>query len=412
MTETTQPATAAEQKGAEGCPFARMPFDDTYHADPYATYALMHGEGKVHRIETPVGAPSWYVTGYEEVRQGLGDKRLVRNIKHASAAYRDNLAVPSAFLSNTLASEDPPNHTRLRKFMNRAFAIRRIRALRPRIEEITEQLIDAMGESGETDLVSALAAPLPITVIGDMLGVPEEDRGNFAYWSDTILSLDRAASKEAGDSMLAFLQGLIAKRRTEPGDDVVSEWITTRDDDGNELTEEELVGLGFMMLLGGYDTTVGMIGGAVMALLDNPERLAQLRDDPAKLPDAVEEFLRYYGTAHTSARRFAAEDFELGGTTIHAGDQVMLCMAAADRDPERFEDPDTLSFDRPDNHHVAFGYGPHYCPGSELARLEMSVALEAVLRRLPNLALKTPVKDIPWRRAYLIRIPTSIPVSY
>ncbi|SDY98336.1 Cytochrome P450 [Micromonospora pattaloongensis] len=401
------------------CPVAA--FDDTFFADPYRAYALMHQAGPVHSIVTPEGVPAWLVTGYPETRAALADRRLARNIKHAGSAYRA-MPLPAEFRSRTLATEDAPEHTRLREFMNRALAFKRVKGLRPRVEQITEQLIDAVVDKGEADLVTALAAPLPITIIGDLLGVPDEHRANFVHWSDAMLATIPVAdasgrdlaevAHEASGSMLRFLVRMVAEKRADPGDDVFSQWILARDDQGQSLDDHELIGLGFMVLLGGYDTTVGMIGGSILSLLEHPERMAELRAHPERLPAAVEEFLRYYGTAHTGVRRFATEDMEIGGVQIAAGDVVIVAMGAADRDPQRFPEPDELDFSRPENHHLAFGQGPHYCPGSELARMEMTVALRAVLDRLPNLRLAVPAEQLPWRRSYLIRILQSLPVTF
>ena len=315
------------------CPVHNMPFDEEFMKDPYRTYTRLHETGPVQRITTPEGYPAWLVTGFSEVREALGDRRLARHLRHAGEDYK-RVPLPTTFHSKMLATEDGVEHMRLRKFMNEAFAMKRVRALRPRVHELVDQLIDAMGESGETDFMTAFALPLPITVIGDMLGVPYEDRRNFRYWTDSALGINSEIVREAGVSMLTFLTRIVAEKRANPGDDVFSEWIAGVDDDGNGLDDQELIGLGFMVLLGGDDTTVGMIGGSVLALLDNPEKLAHLRQNPDRIPEAVEEFLRFYGTAHTGVRRFATEDSpSSSGVEIKKGDTVLASIGAADRDP-------------------------------------------------------------------------------
>jgi cytochrome P450 len=393
------------------CPVNHGVFDENYMNDPYATYARLHEAGTVHRVVTPEGFPAWLVTGFAETRDALADRRLARSIKHAGEDYLA-MALPDEFRTKTVATEDGDDHMRLRKFMNNAFAMKRVRAMRPRVVELTERFIDEMGESGEGDLMTALALPLPITITGDLMGVPDEDRTNFRHWSDSMLGINTEIVREAGVSMLTFLRELIAKKRVEPGDDVFSEWIHDTDAQGNHLDDHELIGQGFMVLLGGYDTTVGMIGGAMIALLSDREKLERLRAEPQIFPSAVEELLRLYGTAHTGVRRFATEDLSLGGADIKKGDVVLCSMGAADRDPRQFPDPDTVDFDRSTVSHIAFGQGPHYCPGSELGRMEISIAIEALLRRLPNLELTVPAASIAWRESYTIRVPKAIPIRY
>ncbi|KOU43038.1 hypothetical protein ADK53_07135 [Streptomyces sp. WM6373] len=396
---------------APQCPVAHEVFDQQYMRDPYGTYASLHEKGPVHRIMTPEGFPAWLVTGFEETRDALADRRLVRSIEHAGEDYR-TLPLPAEFSTKTVATEDGAEHMRLRKFMNKSFAIKRVRALRKRVVELTDGYIDAMGESGETDLMTAIALPLPITITGDIMGVPDEDRANFQYWTDSMLGINTEVVREAGATMLGFLKRLIDDKRTNPGDDIFSDWIAWTDDDGKHLDDHELIGLGFMVLLGGYDTTVGMIGGGMLALLNDRPKLERLRANPEQIPDAVEELLRLYGTAHTGVRRFATEDMTIGGVEIKKGDVVLCSMGAADRDPLRFENPDEVDLDRPNLTHIAFGQGPHYCPGSELGRMEIAIAIETLLRRLPNLELAAPADSVQWREAYLIRAPKAIPIRY
>jgi hypothetical protein len=387
------------------------PFDDQYLADPDATYTELHRRGPVHRIRTPEGTPAWLVTRYDDVRQMLGDPRLARNIRYASDIYRA-MPLPSEFSFESVATVDGAEHRRLRKFLNQAVSVSRFRAMRPRIEEITTGLIDAMGTSGRTDLITALAAPLPITVIADMLGVPPADRARFRSWTDGLLGLDAELASHAGAAMYAYLGGLIGRKRAEPTGDVLSEWVHGVDEEGRPLDDNDLLGLAFMALLGGYDTTVGTIASSVLILLGNPDLMARLRREPARLPDAVEEFLRFYGPVHTAVRRFTTEDVPVADQVIPAGETVLLSMGAAHRDPTHFPDPDRVDVGRGKVPHLAFGNGPHYCPGAEFGRTEVRVVLGQVLRRLPGLRLAVAPEQIAWRRAYQIRVPLALPVEY
>ncbi|MFB7172638.1 cytochrome P450 [Streptomyces sp. NPDC056254] len=400
------------QVSAARCPVGPLgtPFDAQFFADPYATYRQLHTEGPVHHIRTPDGVEAWLVTRFAEVRQGLGDHRLVRHVRHAKDTYH-RFPLPVEF-TKSLVREDPPEHTRLRRFMNMAFAPKRVRLLRPRIVEVAERLVDELGEHGETELMSSYAAALPIEIIADMLDIAQEDRTSFRRWADVILGIDPEEMREGGIGMLKVLTDLIERKRAEPGDDIWTEWIEGKDDQGGSLDQHELIGMGFMVLLGGYDPTAGVIGCAIHTLLQDPALAERLRKEPELMADAVEEFLRMFGSNHTAARRFAAEDVELGGVTIPAGDTVLLSLGAADRDALQFDEPDTFDMARPNNRHVAFGFGPHYCPGTELARIQIAVALEVVLRRLPDLKLTIPAEDVRLRPAYFIRSPVALPVSY
>lgn len=387
------------------------PFDDKYMADPFTVYADLHTRGPVHRIRTPEGTPAWLVTRFRDVQRLLGDRRLARNIRYASDIYRA-MPLPSEFTFDSVATVDGAAHRRLRKFLNQAVSVSRFRAMRPRVEEITTGLIDAMGEAGSTDLITALAAPLPITVIADMLGVPEQDRARFRYWTDGLLGLDAEMASHAGAAMYTYLGGLIGRKRRDPEADVLSEWVHGVDETGAPLDDNDLLGLAFMALLGGYDTTVSMIASSAVILLGDRDRLEMLRREPELLPDAVEEFLRFYGPVHTAVRRFATEDITIDEQVIPAGDTVLLSMGAAHQDPEQYAQPERVDLRRGKTPHLAFGNGPHYCPGAEFGRLEVRVALEQMIRRLPRLRLAVPPEQIEWRRAYQIRVPLALPVTY
>jgi cytochrome P450/acyl carrier protein len=392
---------------------ARTVFDDHYFAAPYVKYAELHAGGcPVRHTATQVSGDAWLITGYDEVRAAFTDPRLSRRLARASAAYLASPG-PVEFLQKSVLTEDPPEHTRYRKLLNVAFLPRTVQRLQSRIEEVADGLIDELSGRREADLVPALAVALPIRIIAELLGVPAEHEGYFRELGNGMLSLDEQAQRGSMVAMFVFLQELLERKRAEPADDILSYWVTAVDDYGEPMDEQELIGLAMVVLVGGYDTTVGMIGAMLLGLLAEPERIDGVRDDPRRLTAAVEEYLRLYGTVHTSIRRFAATDLEVGGELIRAGDTVLLSLAAADRDPRQFPQPDVADFDRPNAAaHLAFGRGVHVCPGNALARAEIAVAVGTALRRLPGLRLTVPAEEISWRPVYSVRIPLHLPVAF
>jgi cytochrome P450 len=310
-----------------------------------------------------------------------------------------------------MLNSDPPDHTRLRKLVNKAFTGRTVARLRPRVEAITAELLDALAGQERADLVPSFAAPLPITVICELLGVREEDRAEFAGWSKTLLSA--AALPEemqaAAQNMLTYLTGLIAQKRAEPAEDLLSDLVHASDD-GDSLSEPELVSMAFLLLVAGHETTVNLIANAVLALLREPEQLARLRAEPELLPGAVEEFLRFDGPIHLATLRFTAEPVEVGGVTIPENEFVLVSLLGANRDEERFAEPDRLDITRAAGGHLAFGHGIHYCVGAPLARLEAEIALGGLLARFPGLALDAKPDELVYRPSSLVHGLESLPV--
>ncbi|MEV5874969.1 cytochrome P450 [Streptomyces sp. NPDC052101] len=379
---------------------------------PYDVYRRLRDTAPVHRITGPDGTPAWLVTRYEDVRAALADPRLSLDKRNASAGTYKGLSLPPALDANLL-NMDPPDHTRIRRLVGRAFTPRRVQQLREPIRRTADRLLDALGPHGTTDLIASYAAPLPITVICDLLGIPEEDRLDFRQWTDTLTAPDPArpdASKEAMAAMLGFLTRLLATKRRAPADDLLSDLIDVRDEDGGRLSEDELMSLAFLILFAGYENTVQLIGNAVLALLQHPDQLAALRKDLAQLPAAVEEFARYDGPAPLGIRRFPVEDVTVAGVTIPAGETVLVCPAAANRDPARFPDPDRLDLSRDASGHLALGHGIHYCLGAPLARAETEIALAALLERFPELALGD--GELRWRPSLRARGLMALPVRY
>jgi cytochrome P450 len=380
-------------------------------ADPYAVYERLRDIAPVHRIAGPDGSPAWLVTRYEDVREALANPLLSLDKRHSRPGGYRGLALPPALDANLL-NMDPPDHTRIRRLVARAFTPRRVEQLRTPIRQTADRLLDVLGPHGTTDLVAAYAAPLPVSVICDLLGVPGEHRWDFRAWTDALVAPDPArpeAAKEAVVAMLGYFTALLAGKRKEPADDLLSDLIAVRDE-GDRLTEDELMSLAFLILFAGYENTVQLIGNAVLALLRHPDRLAALREDLSRLPAAVEECARYEGPALLAIRRFPVRDVTIGEVTVPAGETVLLSLSAANRDPRRFADPDRLDLGRDASGHLALGHGIHYCLGAPLARLETEIALAALLERFPHLALAE--QEVRWRPSVRARGLLALPVTY
>ncbi|MGW7820801.1 cytochrome P450 family protein [Streptomyces puniciscabiei] len=388
-----------------------MDLADGLITQPYDVYRRLRDTAPVQRITGPDGAPAWLVTRYEDVRAALADPRLSLDKRHAAPGTYKGFSLPPALDANLL-NMDPPDHTRIRRLAGRAFTPRRIQQLREPVRRTADRLLDALGAHGSTDLIASYAAPLPITVICDLLGVPDEHRLDFRVWTDALIAPDPArpeAGREAVAAMLGFFTRLLAAKREQPADDLLSDLIAVRDE-GDRLSEDELMSLAFLILFAGYENTVQLIGNSVLALLRHPDQLAALRKDPAQLPAAVEELSRYEGPALFGIRRFAVEEVTISGVTVPAGETVWVSLAAANRDPARFPDPDRLDLSRDPSGHLALGHGIHYCLGAPLARAETEIALAALLERFPDLALGP--GELGWRPSMRARGLVALPVTY
>ncbi|MER5920375.1 cytochrome P450 family protein [Streptomyces mirabilis] len=380
---------------------------------PYAVYDRLRDTAPVHRVAGTDGNPAWLVTRYEDVREALANPLLSMDKKHALPGSYQGLSLPPALDANLLNME-APDHTRIRRLVVRAFTARRIEQLRTPVRETADRLLDALGRHGSADLIAAYAAPLPITVICDLLGIPGEHRRDFRAWTDVLVAPDPArpgAAKEAVAAMLGFLTQLLADKRKKPADDLLCDLIAVRDE-GDRLSEDELMSLAFLILFAGYENTVQLIGNAILGLLTHPDQLAALRANPERFPNAVEEFARHEGPALLAIRRFPVEDVTIGAVTVPAGETVLLSLAAANRDPARFPDPERLDLDRDASGHLALGRGIHYCVGAPLARLETEIAVSALLERLPDLALDADPAELRWRPSLRARGLLALPVTY
>ncbi|MER6260500.1 MULTISPECIES: cytochrome P450 family protein [unclassified Streptomyces] len=385
-------------------------FGDAFRRDPHTVYARLRAEGPVHRIRIPGADEShrpWLVVGYEEARAALADPRLAKDATKVDAAFFDE-----ELIGKHMLLADPPQHTRLRGLVTRAFTMRRVEALRPRVQRITDDLLDAMLPHGRADLIESLAYPLPITVICELLGVPEMDRAEFRKMSTEVVAPSGPEAEYAAVVRLAeYLTELIDdKTRTGPTGDLLSDLIRTTAEDGDRLSPGELRGMAFLLLIAGHETTVNLIGNGVLALLTHPDQLDLLRADMSLLDGAVEEMLRYDGPVENATFRFAAEPLEIGGTHIARGDQVVIGLAAAQRDGSRHADPDRFDIRREPRGNLAFGHGLHFCLGAPLARLEARAAIGSLLERAPGLALDGEPGE--WLPGMLIRGVRTLPVRW
>ncbi|MFF7728914.1 cytochrome P450 [Streptomyces sp. NPDC008001] len=400
-------------------PGALAPADVTaLTTDPYGTYARLREAGPVHRFTGPDGRPAWLVTRYEDVRRALADPRLSLDKRNAAPGNYAGFSLPPA-LDKNLLNMDPPDHTRIRRLVVKAFTPGRVDKLRAPVRRIAGELLDAVEAEGRTDLLASYAGPLPIIVICDLLGVPQDQRTDFRAWTDALITPDPSRPhlmKEAIGNMMRFLTGLVASKRAAPGDDLLSDLIAVRDsgdgDGADRLSEDELTSLAFLILFAGYENTVHLIANAVLALLDHPALTDFLRTNPAGLGAAVEEFMRWDGPAPLAIRRFPLENVEIGGVTVPAGETVLLSLAAANRDPHHFSEPDRLDPHRDRSGHLALGHGIHHCLGAPLARMETETALAALLERFPGLALDVAREELAWRPSVRARGLISLPVRW
>ena len=398
-------------------------YTDRFRAETYATFERMRGEDPVFCQPGIDGETMlWFVTRHDDaVAVLLDDERFVRDPALALTpdeleAFSSGMPEAIAFIDTHMLNKDGEDHRRLRRLVTKAFTPRMVEQLRPRIQEIADALIDAVEARGEMELVDEFAFPLPITVIAELLGIPVGDRDSFRRWTNAIVTPtltpeDVAQFGEVINEFVAYLRELFERRGTTPGDDLISALLQV-EEGGDTLSEEELFSMVVLLIIAGHETTVSLIGNAVLALLEHPEQRAELQSDPEQMSHAIEELLRYDSPVERTLSRWAATDVELGGQTIRRGEGVIVILGSANRDPSRFTDPDTLDLARADVKHIAFGRGSHYCLGAPLARLEAEIALTTLLRRLPGLRLAAPVEELSWRPVPLFRSLASLPIAW
>jgi cytochrome P450 len=399
-------------------------YSDRFRMDAYATFAAMREHDPVLLQPGLDGeTPIWFVTRYEDaVTVLLDDERFVRDPSLALTAEERSAydaAMPDSlrFIENHMLNKDGDDHRRLRRLVTKAFTPRMVELLRPRIQQIADDLIDAVASRGEMELVDDFAFPLPITVIVELLGIPPANRDRFREWSAAIVTpaLDSEGLARFGqllDAFVAYLRDLFAQRRAEPGDDLTSALLQA-EESGDTLSEPELFSMVVLLIVAGHETTVSLIGNAMLALLQEPGQLERLTRRPELLPAAIEELIRYDGPVERTLTRWASTDVELAGQTIRRGESVIVILGSANRDPERFPGADTLDVTRrAESRHLGFGRGSHYCLGAPLARLEAEIALTTLLHRLPGLTLAIAEDELRWRPTPLFRSLAALPVRW
>ncbi|MFF7700554.1 cytochrome P450 [Streptomyces lydicus] len=361
------------------------------------------------KVRMAYGEPAWLVTRYAEARFVLGDQRFSR----AASALHDEPRQSEGRRTSGILGMAPPDHTRLRTLVAKAFTVRQVEKLRPQVVALTHELLDELEAAGPpADLVDRFALPIPVAVICRLLGVPPEDRPRFRVWSDAALSTSSLTSEEFDanqEELRAYMRQLIQEHRHAPQDDLMTALIDARDV-GDRLSELELVDLCVGILVAGHETTATQIPNFVLALLDHPEQLALLRERPDLIGNAVEELLRFVPLGSGASQpRYATEDIDVGGTLVRAGTPVLVAVGAANRDALRFDAPGTLDIARSGNQHLGFGHGVHHCLGAPLARLELQEALGALLTRFPKLHV---AGDVEWKSQMLVRGPRVLPVGW
>ncbi|MGD3105471.1 cytochrome P450 [Streptomyces sp. YGL11-2] len=389
----------------------RQPVARTCPFDPPAEYRTLRDEAPVAEVTLPDGATGWLVSRYADVRAVLSDPRFSsrrRQLRTGDPAAGTPAPPPPPGMFILM---DAPEHTRFRRLLTGQFTVRRMRQLAPAVERIVTEHLDAMAAAGgPVDLVQDFALPIPSLVICELLGVPYADREEFQRNSATLIRLDATPEEvqQAHAAMNAYFHRLAADKRAEPCDDILSELVQS-----GELTDEELAGVGGLLLLAGHETTANMIALGTMCLLRNPGQLAALRADPSLMDGAVEELLRYLSVVQYGVRRTAREDVELDGHRIAAGSMVVAVLSSGNRDTDQFpDDPDQLDVSRTGRSHLAFGYGIHQCLGQQLARVEMKAALSALFARFPDLRLAVPVEEVPMRDDMLVYGVHELPVTW
>lgn len=394
-----------------------FPFSGSSYRGPDPKYDELRATCPVAKVQTNSGTPTWVITKYEDVRAGLADSRLSRALTCAEGAPQVGGAMTTT--PEMIISLDGSEHSRLRKLVMGAFTVRKVEAMRAGVQKVADELLDAVElKGGPVNLVEALCVPLPLTIIGDLLGVPTEDLKIFETDARAFATFDEndpEAPMRAFGRLAGYVMGLIAQKRENPGQDMLSDLISARDND-DKLSEQELVTFAFTLIGAGFDTAANQISNSVLALLhDHPDTWKRLVADPSLIPAAVEELLRHvnlFATDTTGFHRIAAEDLELGGQRIAQGDSVFFVLSSANRDEDVFENATQLDIDRASNPHIAFGHGVHYCLGKQLGRMEMAIAIEGLTRRFPDLRLAVPYEDLEWHQGEINHSLVTFPVTW
>ncbi|GGE51560.1 cytochrome P450 [Pullulanibacillus camelliae] len=398
-----------------------MPLDvwsDAFNQNPYPSFQHFREHSPVHHMTMPDGQTAWMIFRYEEAVAALKEERFVKDpttfLNEKEPTEQQPHALQTQLFTHHMLNSDPPEHRRLRHLVQSAFTPRMIANLRPRIEAITNDLLDNIEGQKTLDLIDAFAFPLPITVICEMLGVPLEDRDKFREWSNALVEAANNPKQiqQIQPLMLSFAQYIdqwITHRQHNPQDDLISRLIRA-EERGEQLTKQEIRSLIFLLIIAGHETTVNLIGNGLLALLEHPEQLDKLKKDQTLIHSAIEEMLRYDGPVEFSTARWASEDMIFYGQAISKGELILIALDSANHDPEPFQKPEAFDITRQYNRHLAFGKGIHFCLGAPLARLEGEVALLALLARYPHLQLAAEPSTFEWRPGILIRGLKHLPI--
>jgi cytochrome P450 PksS len=390
-----------------------------FKANPFPFFARLRAEQPVYRTTLPDKTPIWLVTRYEDVNALLKDERFAKSRTNALTPdqLRQQPWVPPMFrpLERNMLDLDPPDHTRLRALVHKAFTPRLVEQMRARVQTLADELLDAVARKGEMDLIRDYALLLPMTIITEILGVPTRDRDKFHKWSKVIVSVNQFSNNwrviPAIWMFNRYLRGFFKMRRADPRDDLASALIQA-EEAGDTLSEDELLAMVFLLLIAGHETTVNLIGSGTLALIEHPDQMEKLRRDPSLIKPAVEELLRYTAPVFMSTERYAREKVTIEGVTIPRGELTLGVIGSANRDETVFENPDTLDITRENNKHLAFGQGIHYCLGAPLARLEAQIAINTLLDRMPDLRLKGSPESLRWRPSLILRGLDALPVGF
>jgi cytochrome P450 len=390
-----------------------------FKADPFPLLARLRASDPVYRTTLPDKTPVWLLTRYDDVTALLRDERFTKNRR--SALTKEQLRklpwTPPMFrpLERNMLDLDPPDHTRLRSLVHKAFTPSLVEQMRLRTQTLADELLDRVVWTGEMDLITDFALPLPMTIITEILGVPAKDYDKFHRWSEAVVSLTSPKPSlrviPSVWKFIRYLRQFFKLRRREPQDDLVSALIKA-EEAGDKLNEDELLAMVFLLLIAGHETTVNLIGNGTLALLENPNQMRELQSEPSLVKPAVEELLRYTSPVLMTTERYARENAMIHGVTIPRGDMTLGVIGSANRDETVFDKPNELQITREPNRHLSFGQGIHFCLGAPLARMEAQIAFTALLGRLPDLRLKNPPHSLRWRPSIFLRGLASLPVKF
>ena len=405
---------------AEVAPVKLDLLSPAFKANPYPTYARLRSQSPVVPTRLPDGREAWLITRYDDCALALKDARLSKDRRRVSIPHRlpiEQLVGPLLRpLQFNMLDLDPPDHTRLRSLVHKAFTPRLIARLRERIQALADELLDDATQRGRLDLVADYALPIPATIIADLLGVPAKDRDRFHRWSSRLVSVtsgrDFLAALPSVFLFMRYLRRLFARRRIEPRDDLIT-GLVQAEEAGDRLSSDELLSMIFLLLIAGHETTVNLIANGMLALVQAPDQLQRLRSEPELIESgaAVEELLRITSPVQIATERYALEPVAFSGTAIPYGAMVLVVIASANHDERQFVDPERLDLGRAPNPHLAFGQGVHYCLGAPLARLEAQIGFATLLRRLSDIQLAIAPESLRWRRGIFLRGLERLPLS-